>query len=752
MFESDDWDLDQDIFNDIDDKSDRASFHAEVQGTQSKRRKIEGFNDVFSSINSDIDYDKTSLNKNVTKYDDKESRKNLILGMFSKNSLEETVLQNAPNGSKESSDNNFLQSNFDHIQNNGNSQIPRKNLVLEMFNKKNIQGKVIENTVNSQLQKNKLKIKNNSNNIRDESVSKSNNIQFQVSKENLPEESICNKDKQNSSVNSRKQLLHNILKQQSITNAELKGTKKNDASTSKLPQVQPNDKKTLVRRFPGPAGLLPDSIDANIHSVSYLSSLEENEQIKESTDKDLPEYCSQNTKNLFTEGAWQSMLNDLPDGFLKGYEIANIKQIASRKKQYSTKVKFLAGIVEHIDHNHENPSIVLKDFTDSIHGIIHRDISLKYTGLLEPNVVVLLHDVGLLKTSGSFFSKRYHILISPSNLLAIYSNDSHMEHTPHMKSVLEIASNRKIQEENEEEKEDEKEDEINQMLTKALEEYTATTSRHTIDIEEKTNTPKCTVDSSIINSNFNTISNKIFDDTNELTDIDFMDDCFSVSSNIITNSQNVIKFNNSVSSNLKQIDKRNKQQIIEKFPKREKEELIEEDDRKRNSENLLENLKKFSSNTIVKKKFSHTSNSLQANIEHPMSENICIEKVKPKVSNDTSTKKLNTKERTINTSQEELKPVVKELQTSCQSKIESVQFNNNKDRDRLSIQSKLMNFRHVDESPDQGKISNVLQDEQLSESRNKTFEMLCDTENDPDDEMLSQLDMDTILSNYNDKI
>lgn len=234
-----------------------------------------------------------------------------------------------------------------------------------------------------------------------------------------------------SDINSRKNLLMHHLKHSTSFNEGVDNMK--HASSIFKKEKQLNKKTTLVRRFPGPAGLLPDVIDTSIMST-YLKNLEDSkvEGIQDQKDTSLTEYCSQNTKTLFSEGAWQIMLDDLPTEFLKNYEIAQIKQIASANQHQCIKIPFLAGIIENIDYSHENPSIVLKDFTDKIEGTIHADIPAKYPGTLEKNVVILLQNVGLLCISGTFIIHKYHILISPSNLLAIYSHTGDIIHTQHM--------------------------------------------------------------------------------------------------------------------------------------------------------------------------------------------------------------------------------------------------------------------------------------------------------------------------------
>lgn len=189
----------------------------------------------------------------------------------------------------------------------------------------------------------------------------------------------------------------------------------------------------LVRIFPGPAGLVPNVKNDNISVVSYLGRVRE---LENKTAIKPIEIKSQDEKNLFGEKAWKFLLDDVPDNFLEEYRISIIKKKANANHCNCMKVKFIAGVLDCIDHSHDDPFIILKDSTDSIEGTVHRDILLKYPGILEPNVVILLHNVGLLKTTTYIVTNKYHILISQVNLLAIYSDKGRIVSAPYMENIL----------------------------------------------------------------------------------------------------------------------------------------------------------------------------------------------------------------------------------------------------------------------------------------------------------------------------
>ncbi|XP_043785603.1 hybrid signal transduction histidine kinase M-like [Apis laboriosa] len=732
MFESDDWDLDQDFLNDIDDKINKYCSQKDNQESEPKRRKIDINNDSISSSISNIDcLEQNIINKTTLKYNEnKESRKNLILGIFNKNVSQKNISKDMLNDPKRSCDNISSNIHINEVHTCENNQLPRKNLVLGILKNKNIQDKIIEdNTKNLKLQ---TKIKDNSSNINEKikSTSLNKKINYQISK-SIFENTLNNDDfKLCMFEHSRKQLSCNTLQKQFTNNIQSNNSIKN-LLACKTPQ---NKKMTLIRKFPGPAGLLPDDLDSNILCVSYLNSLEENEMSnKETNTNNLSKYCSQNTKNLFTEGAWQLMLDDLPQDFLKDHNIATVKKIANMNGFNNTKVKFLAGIIEHIDYSHDNPPIILKDFTDNIRGILHRDIPLKYPGLLESNVVVLLHDVGLLKISGTFVSNKYQILISPSSLLAIYTSKGIIERTQYMKTIFEniLDGKTKIIEK-------EKVDCISTIEIEPL--------KNSIHLISKKNTELINFKENIENnnktdSNFSNLNlNETNEDINKSMNFD-SDIFFSIPSNNI-DSQNQKNFNSSKFKNVKHMKKETKQQKSKQSFTKEEENLQNDD--KQRAEYLLKNLKKCSPDINEKKKgLSHNSKILQMNAEHLSSKNIYSKEIEPKILNNISFEKINVD-----------KCFEKTISPSCHKKVNSKQ-----EKNVTSIRTKLLQFQNIDIlSPENSAFTIPLDIKEkfknLSQKKSETSNSMHkfdNNENDSDDEMLSQLDMNIIFSNYSNK-
>jgi len=231
-------------------------------------------------------------------------------------------------------------------------------------------------------------------------------------------------------------------KTKSITSHYKESKEKNIKSTS---VVEVGKEIKLVRIFPGPAGLVPDSKNDTLPPSSYLSSaIELENKITKRIEANLSK--SQDERNIFDEKAWKLLLNDLPSGFFNEYGIFSMTNRANANYCSSMKVKFIAGMIDYIDHSRDDPLIILKDSTGSIEGTVHRDVALNYPGILEPNIVLLLRNVGLLKIVTYVITNKYHILISKANLLAIYSNKGCIVSTSHMKDVFSNISNNELDE------------------------------------------------------------------------------------------------------------------------------------------------------------------------------------------------------------------------------------------------------------------------------------------------------------------
>ncbi|XP_069991314.1 uncharacterized protein [Penaeus vannamei] len=120
------------------------------------------------------------------------------------------------------------------------------------------------------------------------------------------------------------------------------------------------------RKFPGPAGILPDL--GSSATESCVLKLQE-----KAAPVPVPQevVCSQNSANDFTCGPWQQMLNDLeldqnnPKCPLEVFNIKWVLRRASLRGQAAVrKVPFLAVMLRNLDVTHVDAQALLKDKTE----------------------------------------------------------------------------------------------------------------------------------------------------------------------------------------------------------------------------------------------------------------------------------------------------------------------------------------------------------------------------------------------------
>lgn len=195
----------------------------------------------------------------------------------------------------------------------------------------------------------------------------------------------------------------------------------------------PEELQVVVRKFPGPAGLLPDELELSdsTSTVNYLHILDANEQnntksMNESRVKDL---CTQATKNLFSDGSWRVMMDDLPPNFLDNQDIMSMKMSGVDK------IPLLAAVIHRYDHA-INPKVLLKDMSDTIEGIMHREVPIKFPNILQPGVVIILGNVSCLAFKQKSWRTRKIIMITPNNVLGIYGEKTRFDSTPTLDAII----------------------------------------------------------------------------------------------------------------------------------------------------------------------------------------------------------------------------------------------------------------------------------------------------------------------------
>ncbi|XP_033639444.1 uncharacterized protein LOC117299940 isoform X1 [Asterias rubens] len=184
---------------------------------------------------------------------------------------------------------------------------------------------------------------------------------------------------------------------------------------------------TRVRKFPGPAGVLPQLMEGQkLNDLSELVSPE--------TTQDVPKSGSTKSKFIpseddgeadFSHGAWKRMKVDLDleddnqHSILAKNNIALLLRKASLKQLTKNKVPHLCVMIKSITIN-TDASVVLRDPTGEIQGTIHRRLIEEHQAELKPGCVLVLRQVGVLSPS----LRNHYLNITPSNLIQVYPSES----------------------------------------------------------------------------------------------------------------------------------------------------------------------------------------------------------------------------------------------------------------------------------------------------------------------------------------
>ncbi|XP_063436043.1 homeobox-like protein HDP1 isoform X2 [Mytilus trossulus] len=180
----------------------------------------------------------------------------------------------------------------------------------------------------------------------------------------------------------------------------------------------------IMRKFPGPAGLLP--------RISP-GSIKDNQQLQKQTVSTSPEILnqqdesvilsSQSGEEVFNEVAWQTLLNDLGEDGRKQmvkFSIATSFQKARKKLLPKGKVPLVIAVIEGVDWQGSDASICLKDKSGKIHGTVHQSLMKEHQCDLQPGNVVVLRQVSMISPT----TRNHYLNVTPANVVVIYSNTS----------------------------------------------------------------------------------------------------------------------------------------------------------------------------------------------------------------------------------------------------------------------------------------------------------------------------------------
>ncbi|XP_044037321.1 homologous recombination OB-fold protein [Siniperca chuatsi] len=196
------------------------------------------------------------------------------------------------------------------------------------------------------------------------------------------------------------------------------------SASNKLPKKRPRSEphRPRTRRFPGPAGLLPQqpqgrSLDDIVVSVPQTPA--------HGAVARLPSQgsSSQTEEDEFSGGAWAAMKAEMGLDernrlcFLHSYSVVMVLRKAALKQLAKNKVPNMAVLLKSIIHTHADAKAVFKDPTGEIQGTVHRRLLEDRVEELKVGAVLLLKQVGVFSPS----HRNHYLNVTPNNLLRIYT-------------------------------------------------------------------------------------------------------------------------------------------------------------------------------------------------------------------------------------------------------------------------------------------------------------------------------------------
>ncbi|XP_051572763.1 homologous recombination OB-fold protein-like [Myxocyprinus asiaticus] len=211
------------------------------------------------------------------------------------------------------------------------------------------------------------------------------------------------------------------------------------SAANKTPQTpQSGMMRTKARRFPGPAGALPQqvsgrSIDDIIVSVPQTPAHGAVARLRSSEVSS----SQMSEEEEFSKGPWAVMKSEMgldeknPSCFLNSYSVVMVLRKAALRQLAKNKVPNMAVVLKSITHTHADAKVIFRDPTGEMQGTVHRRLVEDRQEELKTGAVLLLKQVGVFSPT----HRNHYLNVTPNNLLRIYSPDevlhnSQLSHPP----------------------------------------------------------------------------------------------------------------------------------------------------------------------------------------------------------------------------------------------------------------------------------------------------------------------------------
>ncbi|KAM9255135.1 homologous recombination OB-fold protein [Cariama cristata] len=195
-------------------------------------------------------------------------------------------------------------------------------------------------------------------------------------------------------------------------------------AASKAPGAAPRlPPQRKTRRFPGPAGILPQQHAGKLLEEILVSAPQTpaHGAVAKPRTEGLPS-SSPPTEEDFGKGPWLTMKTELgldekdPGCFLRTYSVVMVLRKAALKQLPKNKVPSMAVMIKTLTRTNIDAGAVFRDPTGEMQGTVHRLLLEERQSELRPGSVLLLKQVSVFSPS----HRNHYLNVTPNNLLKIY--------------------------------------------------------------------------------------------------------------------------------------------------------------------------------------------------------------------------------------------------------------------------------------------------------------------------------------------
>ncbi|XP_061444867.1 homologous recombination OB-fold protein isoform X3 [Rhineura floridana] len=181
--------------------------------------------------------------------------------------------------------------------------------------------------------------------------------------------------------------------------------------------------RAKARRFPGPAGILPQQPDGkNLEEILITTPQTPTHGALAKLQMEEIPTSQQPIEDEFGRGPWVAMKTELgldernPSCFLRTYSIVMVLRKAALKQLPKNKVPKMAVMIKSLMRTNVDAGAVFKDPTGEMQGTIHRLLLEEKESEFKAGSVLLLKQVGVFSPS----HRNHYLNVTPSNLVKIY--------------------------------------------------------------------------------------------------------------------------------------------------------------------------------------------------------------------------------------------------------------------------------------------------------------------------------------------